>query len=177
MLNSTNYHKNKVYNDYCKRLEIILIKMKECKSDIKINFNICPIRNYENDILINSFNKMKEDYFNKKCSYKNGTLFDICLRNNINHFRLVFSNPGTRNILKSLYFYLNNLPSQLLIKNNLENDNFINCYLRFYINLFFCYDFITVLLENYIKCDNIDKMNCLEIIINDLIFILENNFK
>lgn len=178
MFNSIDYYKICTLNNYIDKLNEIEIKMKDFNINNKIKIKLCNFNDDINkEIKEEALNKLKNDYFiNKDCSYwKGNTLFDICLKKNINHFKLIFINLGTKNILKSLYDYLNKLPNQIKIKNDLlsNKDLIINYYFKYYINLYFCYDFIIILLENYKNLNQIDQLNCLEILINDLLIVLE----
>lgn len=179
MLNSTEYHKNCMALDYSKRVLSIEEKIKDYDIGKGLKIKMCCFPDYSNDIKEKAFNNLKDDYFNKKCRYSDCTLFDIVLRRNINSFKFVFINPSTRNILKSFYNYIEKLPYKLKInKKNLSDlDSETQCYFRYYFNLFFCYDFVTILLENYTTCKDMDQLNCLELLINDLLYLLEMIYK
>lgn len=179
MLNSTEYHKRCVFIDYAKRVRSIEEKMRDYEITNGLKIKLCPFPNYDNEIKSKAFKEMKSDYFNKKCKYCDGTLFDTSLRKNINLFKFVFINPSTRNILKSFYNYIDRLPTKMKVNKKCFNDldSQTQCYFRYYLNLFFCYDFVTILLDNYKNCDNMDQLTCLELLINDLLYLLEVIFK
>lgn len=136
---------------------------------------LCRYNNYDDATFLTSLKEMIKDYFDKSCRYSiDCTMFDICLRKNINRFKAVFSNPGTHSILESFYEYVSKLPNYIIVKGKRIGDGELNtdCYFRHYINLFFCYDVMTCLLENYETLTLPDQMTFVELLMDDISFLL-----
>ena len=180
MITSFQYYRDSKLNEYSKRLNDIEMKMKSFSDYNKfnnINFNLCRFPNYPDDIKLKSLKLLKMDYFSNKCSYVNNkTLFDICIRNNRN-FNLIFNSIGSKNIIETLYTFIDKLPCQIRLIAPFKNFNDeTDCYIRMYINMYLCYDLLTSLLENYSVTTEVDTLNFLEILINELFYPLDNVF-
>lgn len=183
MLNSALYHRQCKLREYSLSMHAIEKTMRNFRDDTAVQQNwlkshrliLCKYCNCDNNTFLTTLNQMTHDYFDKKCRYCNdSTLFDICLRKNINRFKAVFSSPGTHSILQSFYEYASKSVHYITIKNKKLVDMPLdaNCYFRHYINLFFCYDMATSLLENYKTVTDPEQMTFIEIIVDDIIYLL-----
>ena len=146
------------------------------KKTIKIKLNNCQINNYQN--IQNELEKGNLNQINKNeiklINDNSNTLFDLCLRNNINYFKSNFSMSNSKSTLESLYNFIRLLPNIIRI-NNIplsDLDLKIKCYFKHYINLFFLYDLSTSLLENLKLANEMYKIKYLEMLLNDIIFVL-----
>ena len=181
MFNSLDYYKQSKYNEYTKRLKEMEEKMKifnDYKKFDKIGIKLCSFPTYNDEIKIESFKLLKQDYFSNKCSFvENKTLFDICIRNN-ERFKLIFNSIGTKKTIEKLYEFLDTIPKQIklmkTIKLKIKSVEILDCYFRYYINLYLCYDLITSFLENYLNKNDKESIEFLDIIINEILSALEN---
>jgi len=178
MITSTDYYRTCMLNEYTKKMSELESKLKTFTYKDKIKIKISSFNDeYDENVKKDALNRLKDDYFNNKCLNKDCTLFDLCIRKDINKFKQVFIESNTKTVLETLYSYLRRVPNELANKNKqvLISDDIILYYFKYYINVYFCYDFASILLENYSDCYDIDKLIFLEILINDLLYVLEKN--
>lgn len=182
VMNSTIYHRQCKLTEYIKQTKKIddMIKNIKCNERCsklrKSKINLCVYKNIDDSAFESTFSDMLSDYIGRKCRYTNktSTLYDICLRDLSNRFKSVFANTGTHNILLAFYEYIEKLPRYIKVKGKSLNDYSVNvdCYFRHYINMFFCYDVVLNLIENYKNMTDMDQMICLEMLINDILFLV-----
>ena len=181
-MNSTIYHRQcklVEYTSQIKRLDTMIATMSskikdKCTALRNDKLGLCAYRNIDDKTFYDTFAAMLDDYRNKKTRYSNGTLYDMCLRDISNRFRGVFSNTGTHNILLAFYEYIDKLPRYIRVKGKplSEQTIAVDCYFRHYINMFFCYDVVVNLIDNYRKLTDMEHMICLEMLINDILFLV-----
>lgn len=186
MINSSIYRRQKRLNEYAQMLSKFEKRMRSLTDDslqkkwLKSHpLLLCRYNNSSNTTFLASLTEMITDYFNRTCKYsKDSTMFDICLRENINRFKAVFCSPGTHSILEAFYEYVSKVPNYILVKGKRlgEADLSVDCYFRHYINLFFCYDILTCLVENYRTLTLPDQMTFVELLIDDIAFLLNTIF-
>ena len=179
MLTSTCYYRNCKLADYHMRLRELEETISSYVCGTRIRIKLCALNDTDvNDVKKDALERMRSDYHDRKCKLTQKTLFDLCIRDNIASFKSVFSTPGTRNTLNTLYMYLSNLPKRIKVRNKslVDLDDFDNYYVKYYINLYLPYDLITILLENYADSTTMDRLTFLEILIDELFQILKTNF-
>lgn len=184
LMDSTIYHRQCKLREYVNRiksLDSIISAIGKDPSDFcaklrKKRLFVCGYMNIDDTTFNLSFKMMVDDYITRKSRYskKDYTLYDICLRNLASRFKTVFANTGTHNILLAFYEYAERLPRYINVnqKKLSELSVDIDCYFRHYINVFFCYDVVINLLENYKTMTDMDQMICLETLINDILFLV-----
>ena len=157
-----------------------LFQLKQVISDYfnKITVKVKLNNNYQinqNDLEKGNLNQIQINKNEIKLIKDNSnTLFDLCLRNNINYFKSNFSMSNSKSTLESLYNFIRLLPNIIRI-NSIplsDCDLKIKCYFKHYINLFFLYDLSTSLLENLKLANEMYKIKYLEMLLNDIIFVL-----
>lgn len=184
VMNSTLYHRQFKTAEYLSQIKKIddAIQNIDCKEWCiklrKAKLGLCAYRNIDDSTFESTFSDMLADYTRKKSRYSNKatsfTLYDICLRDLANRFKGIFAHPGTHNILVALYEYIERLPHYIRVKGKLLCDYpvSVDCYFRHYINTFFCYDIVLNLVDNYKRLTDMDQMICLEMLINDILFLV-----
>ena len=183
-MNSTIYHRQCKLREYVaqiRKLDDTIAHMHEkstewCTKLRKSRLRLCRYMNIDDTTFTTAFSQMLADYTAKKTRYSKRpcTLYDLCLRDLATRFKGVFSNTGTHNILLAFYEYVDKLPSyiQVMGKPLSEHPVVADCYFRHYINVFFCYDVVVNLVENYRKLTDMGQMICLEMLINDILFLV-----
>lgn len=184
LMNSTIYHRQCKLRDYVaqiRKLDDIITHMdgrstEWCSKLRKNKLRLCRYANVDDTTFNTTFKQMLADYTSKQTrhSKKQCTLYDICLRDLAMRFKGVFSNTGTHSILLAFYEYVDKLPSYIQVKGKplSEHPVDIDCYFRHYINVFFCYDVVVNLIENYRTLTDMAQMICLEMLINDILFLV-----
>ena len=184
LMNSTIYHRQCKLREYVsqiRKLDDIIRAMdgkstEWCTKLRKSKLRLCRYTNVDDGTFTAAFRQMLADYTSKKTRYSKNqcTLYDICLRDLAARFKGVFSNTGTHSILLAFYEYVDKLPSyiQVMGKPLSEHTVAADCYFRHYINVFFCYDVAVNLVENYRKLTDMSQMICLEMLINDILFLV-----
>lgn len=182
MLTSTLYHRDYKVKEYVNTINQLEKKINDpdyvnYKSSSlldKRSIKIIVYSHCDSNGFIEAFKEMYNDHMTKKSKVANKTLYDICLHDLGNRFRGIFSNNGTHNILLAFYEYMDKLPRYIRLKGKdlSEYPPSYDVYFRHYINTFFCYDVVINLLENYKQTTTMDQMICLEMLINDILYLV-----